>query len=61
MQIVLTSRGLAASSASALRVLLASDEEFASKEGGGWAAFDEPLDSALEVSVRQVSVEQHLT
>ena len=60
MQIILTSRGLAASSATALRALLASDEEFARREGGGWAAFDQPLGSALEVSVRKVRIQHSI-
>ena len=54
MQIILTSRGLAAESASALRVLMASDDEFTSRESAGWAAFDQPLGSASEVRIRQV-------
>ena len=54
LQVVFTARGLAPASANALRVLVASDDEFATQQARGQDTFSQSLGASSELKIRQV-------
>ena len=54
VQIVFTRRGLASASASALRALVASEDEFQARQATDKNAFDQRIGASSELMVRQV-------